>query len=152
MGCLTVFDLRSDNQTTTWLKTSRHLNKMYVRRLDEIEDFRFHVTHHPCTCNPTDPLSRHRFADGDGPALSKADTDPETQQGSSRGSVATHPRRRSVGEHLLTHNQRSPLPTTNLSTLHVAASIPRNCCSQHFGARGAGSLSGRLPPRRHDRR
>ena len=110
MGCLTVFDLRSDNQTTTWLKTSRHLNKMYVRRLDEIEDFRFHVTHHPCTCNPTDPLSRHRFADGDGPALSKADTDPETQQGSSRGSVATHPRRRcaplsSLGGRTLAHPQ-----------------------------------------------
>ena len=37
-GCWTDFDLRTDNQAITWLKTNRHLNKMYVRWLDEIED------------------------------------------------------------------------------------------------------------------
>jgi hypothetical protein len=43
-GCWSDFDLRTDNQAITWLKTNRHLNKMYVRWLDEIEDFRFDVT------------------------------------------------------------------------------------------------------------
>ena len=33
-------DLRTDKQAITWLKTNRHLNKMFVRWLDEIEDFR----------------------------------------------------------------------------------------------------------------
>jgi hypothetical protein len=79
-GCWSDFDLRTDNQAITWLKTNRHLNKMYVRWLDEIEDFRFDVTHLPGARNPTDPLSRRGFADGDGPAASTGDLDPESQQ------------------------------------------------------------------------
>ena len=38
-GCRSDFDLRTDNQAITWLKTNRHLNKMYVRWLDDIADF-----------------------------------------------------------------------------------------------------------------
>ena len=38
--CWSDFDLRTDNQAITWLKTNRHLNKMHVRWLDEIKDFR----------------------------------------------------------------------------------------------------------------
>jgi hypothetical protein len=38
-GCWSDFDLQTDNQAITWLKTNRHLNKMYIRWLDEIEDF-----------------------------------------------------------------------------------------------------------------
>ena len=38
----------------------------------------FDVTHLPGARNPTDPLSRRGFADGDGPAASTAD--PESQQ------------------------------------------------------------------------
>jgi hypothetical protein len=53
---------------------------MYVRWLDEIEDFRFDVTHLPGSRNPTDPLSRRGFADGDGPAASTGDADAESQQ------------------------------------------------------------------------
>jgi hypothetical protein len=53
---------------------------MYVRWLDEIKDFRFDVTHLPGAQNPTDPLSRRGFADGDGPAASNGDTDAESQQ------------------------------------------------------------------------
>ena len=79
-GCWSDFDLRTDNQAITWLKTNRHLNKMYVRWLDEIEDFRFDVTHLPGVRNPTDPLSRRGFEDGDGPAASTGDPDPESQQ------------------------------------------------------------------------
>ena len=43
---------------------------MYVRWLDEIEDSRFDVTHlsGARTGNPSDPLSRRGFTDGDGPA------------------------------------------------------------------------------------
>ena len=78
--CWSDFDLRTDNQAITWLKTNRHLNKMFVRWLDEIEDFRFNVIHLPGTRNPTDPLSRRGFADGDGPAASTGDADPESQQ------------------------------------------------------------------------
>ena len=79
-GCVTDFDLRTDNQAITWLQTNRHLNKMYVRWLDDIADFNFHVTHVPGTRNPSDPLSRRAFADGDGPASTTGDPDPESQQ------------------------------------------------------------------------
>ncbi len=51
-GCWSDFDLRTDNQAITWLKTNRHLNKMFVRWLDEMEDFRFDVTHLPGSWNP----------------------------------------------------------------------------------------------------
>jgi hypothetical protein len=79
-GCLSDFDLRTDNQAITWLKTNRHLDKMYVCWLDEIEDFRFDVKHLPGSRNLTDPLSRRGFEDGDGPADSTGDQDPESQQ------------------------------------------------------------------------
>jgi len=79
-GCWSDFDLRTDNQAITWLKTNRHLNKMYVRWLDEIEDFRFDVTHLPGSRNPSDPLSRRGFPDGDGPASSTGDHAAESQQ------------------------------------------------------------------------
>jgi hypothetical protein len=58
LGCWSDFDRRTDNQAITWLKTNRHLNKMHVRWLDEMEDFRFDVTHLPGTWNPADPLTR----------------------------------------------------------------------------------------------
>ncbi len=79
-GCGSDFDLRTDNQAITWLKTNRHLNKMYVGWLDEIEDFRFDVTHLPGSRNPADPLTRRGFSDGQGPAASTGDQDPESQQ------------------------------------------------------------------------
>ena len=79
-GCTSDFDLRTDNQAITWLKTNRHLNKMYVRWLDDIADFNFDVTHVPGAKNPSDPLSRRGFADGDGPAAFTGDPDPESQQ------------------------------------------------------------------------
>ena len=79
-GCRSDFDLRTDNQAITWLKTNRHLNKMYVRWLDEIEDFWFDVMHLPGARNPADPLTRRGFADGQGPAASTGDPDPESQQ------------------------------------------------------------------------
>jgi len=79
-GCVSDFDLRTDNQAITWLKTNKHLNKMYIRWLDEIEDFRFDITHLPGARNPSDPLSRRGFADGLGPATSTGDPDPESQQ------------------------------------------------------------------------
>ncbi len=79
-GCWSDFDLRTDNQAITWLKTNRHLNKMYVRWLDEIRDFSFDVTHLPGSRNPTDPLSRSGFADGADPAASTGDADAESQQ------------------------------------------------------------------------
>ena len=56
----------TDNQAISWLKTNRHLNKMYIRWPDEIEDFRFDATHLSGYQNPTDPLSRRGFDDGDG--------------------------------------------------------------------------------------
>ena len=80
LGCGSDFDLLTDNQAITWLKTNRHLNKMYVRWLDEIEDFRFDVTHLPGARNPADPLTRRGFPDGPGPAASTGDPDPESRQ------------------------------------------------------------------------
>ncbi len=80
LGCVSDFDLRTDNQAITWLKTNRHLNKMYVRWLDEIEDFRFDVTHLLGERNPADTLTRRGFADGPGPAASTGGPDPESQQ------------------------------------------------------------------------
>ena len=79
-GCWTDFDLRGDNQAITWLKTDRHLNKMCVRWLDEIEDCRSDAAHPPRARSPTYPLSRRGIADGDGPAASTGDPDPESRQ------------------------------------------------------------------------
>ena len=79
VGCWTDFDLRTDNQAITWLKTNQHLNKMYFRWLDEIEDFRFDVPHLQGSRNPTDPLLRCGFADGDGPAATTGDPEAESQ-------------------------------------------------------------------------
>ncbi len=55
---------------------------MYVHWLDKIEDFKFcfDVTTPAGYRNPTDPLSRHCFEDGDGPAPSTGDQDQESQQ------------------------------------------------------------------------
>jgi hypothetical protein len=80
--CGLDFDLRTDNQAITWLKTNRHLNKMYVFWLDEIEDFRvrFEVTHLPVERNQEDPLTLRGFADGPGQAASTGDPNPESQQ------------------------------------------------------------------------
>jgi hypothetical protein len=53
---------------------------MYVRRLDETEDFRFDVTHLPGSRNPTDPLSRRGFEDCYGSAPSTGDPDGPDQE------------------------------------------------------------------------
>jgi hypothetical protein len=79
-GCTSDFDLQTDNQAITWLKTNRHLNKMYVLSLDDIADFCFDMTHVPGARNPLDPLSCWGFVDGDGPVTSTGDPDPESQQ------------------------------------------------------------------------
>ncbi len=79
-GCWSDFDPRTDNQAIMWLKTNRHLNKMFVRLLDEIKDFLFDVTHLPGTRNPTDPLLCSGFVDDDSPATSTGDADAESQQ------------------------------------------------------------------------
>ena len=78
-SCWSDFDLLTDNQAITWLKTYRHLTRMFVRWLDEIEDFRFDVTHLSGSRIPTDPLSRYGVGDGDGPAASTGDPDPASQ-------------------------------------------------------------------------
>ena len=81
-GCWTDFDLRTGNQAikSRLLKTNKHLNKMGVQWLDEIEDFGFDVRHLPGARNPMDPLSRRGFSDGNGPAPSTGDPDSESQQ------------------------------------------------------------------------
>ncbi len=53
---------------------------MYVRWCDKKEDFSFDVTHLLGSRNPTDPLSRCGFADGNRPAESTGDTDAESRQ------------------------------------------------------------------------
>ena len=114
------FDLRTDNQAITWLKTNRHLNKMYVRWLDEIEDFRFDVTHLPGARNPTDPLSLR-----DGPAASTGVPDPGSQQElfSRLGLDAPAPALLGVysppsalGGRTLAAPQRQPSPTSRRGT------------------------------------
>ena len=47
---------------------------------DDIEDLCFLVTHLPCARNPTDPLQRRGFADGDGAAWWTGESDAESQQ------------------------------------------------------------------------
>ena len=65
---------------------------MFVRWLDEIADCRFDVAHLPGSRNPTDPLSRRGFADGDGPAASTGDADAESQtRSSSHGRAVRRP-------------------------------------------------------------
>ena len=63
--CWSDFNLRTDNQAITWLKT---------------KDVRFSVTHLPGARNPTDPLSRRSFLDRNDPAPTTGDPDPESQQ------------------------------------------------------------------------
>ena len=57
---------------------------MHVRWLDsdeiDSEDVRFGLTHPPGARNPADPLTRRGFLDGQGPAASTGDPDPESQQ------------------------------------------------------------------------
>jgi hypothetical protein len=57
-------------------------NKMYVRRLYEIEDCHSDAPAWLSSRNPTrtDPLSRRGFADGNGPAASAGNADAESQQ------------------------------------------------------------------------
>ena len=65
-GCWSDFDLRTDNQAITWLKTNRHLNKMYVRWLDEIDDFRSRPVGRYSLCGSGD--LRQRPGGGDIPS------------------------------------------------------------------------------------
>ncbi len=55
--CWLDFDLNTDNQAITWLKTNQHLNKMHVCWLYEIEDFHFNAIHLPGARNLADSLS-----------------------------------------------------------------------------------------------
>ncbi len=64
------------------------LNKMYVRRLDEIEDFRFDVTHLPGSLNPADPRLRGRARAGC--------LDGGSRPGESAGAVFSAKARRAV--------------------------------------------------------
>ena len=122
-GCWSDFDLRTDNQAITWLKTNRHLNKMYVRWLDEIEDFRFDVTHLPGARNPTDPLSRRGFADGDGPAPTTGDPEPESQQ------------------ELYSRHGRDSSPSALLATVRAGWGSTRRVAAATFaGAPGGGVI------------
>ena len=74
---------------------------MYVRRLDEIEDLRFDVTHLPGPQKPTDPLSRRGFADGvdgrPGPRESAGALLAPRPRRANTGVAWIHPRR--VGQH-----------------------------------------------------
>ena len=88
-GCWTDFDLWTDKQAITWLKTNLHLKKMYVCWLDEIEDFHFDVMHLPGARNPTDPLSQRGFADGDGTSRRGTHTTPRRSGGA--GSIINPP-------------------------------------------------------------
>jgi hypothetical protein len=63
-----------------WLKTNRHLIKMYVCWLYEIEDSSFDVTYLPGTRNHEDPLRRCCFAGWPWPAVSTGEPNPESQQ------------------------------------------------------------------------
>jgi hypothetical protein len=51
---------RTTRRLITWLKTNRHLNKMCVRWLDEMEDFRFGVTHRLAASGRPVDAARHR--------------------------------------------------------------------------------------------
>ena len=65
---------------------------MYVRRLDEIEDFRFDVTHLPGSRNPSDPLSRRGFRSyptATAPPCRRATPPRTASRGSSPGWVGT---------------------------------------------------------------
>ena len=120
------FDLRTDNQAITWLKTNRHLNMMYVRWLDEIEDFRFDVT--PGSRIPSDPLSRRGFADGAGPAASTGDPDSESQQ------------------RLFSRHGRDALVPAALAVVRAGWTATRRLAAVSFAnVQGGGSIPSTLP-------
>ena len=103
---------------------------MHVRRLDD-----FDVTNLPGPRNPTDPLSRRGFADGDGPAPSTGDPDPESQQELlSLPLSRRHPRRRcsrpsALGGRTLNAPQRQPSPKSR----RWAHSPPNRCGGGGWG-------------------
>ena len=52
----TDFDLRTDNQAVVWLKTNKHINRMYALLMDELAEFVFDITHLTDSKNSKDPL------------------------------------------------------------------------------------------------
>ncbi len=73
--------------------------KHYLLGIDEMEDFRFDVTHLPGSRNPADPLTRRGFADGPGPAASTGGPESLIRKASKScflvWDATHHPRRRS---------------------------------------------------------
>ena len=133
---------------------------MHVRRLDD-----FDVTNLPGPRNPTDPLSRRGFADGDGPAPSTGDPDPERQQELfSLPLSQRNPRRRcsrpsALGGRTLNAPQRQPSPTSR----RCAHTPPHRCegggggvltppCPSMLVALAGSELSLSMGPRRLCRR
>jgi hypothetical protein len=87
------------HQAITWLKTNGHLNKMFLRWLDKIEDFHFDAKHVQGlrTCF-TSPLRIHSRVAASPTATAlqrrRATLTPRASRSSSRGWAATPPCRR----------------------------------------------------------
>jgi hypothetical protein len=52
-----------------WLQDQRHLSHHQARWLNLLAEYQYTVVHIPCRTNPADFLTRKRFRDGQGPAL-----------------------------------------------------------------------------------
>ncbi len=59
-----------------WLQEKRHLRHHQARWLNLLAEYQYTVVHIPGRTNPADFLTRKRFRDGQGPALTTGHDDP----------------------------------------------------------------------------
>jgi hypothetical protein len=66
----------SDNASLLWLQEQLHLSHHQARWLSLLAEYQYTVVHIPGRTNPADFLTRKRFCDGQGPALTTGYDDP----------------------------------------------------------------------------
>ena len=66
------FELHTNTASLQWLQEQRHVSHHLVRwlNLNLLAEYQYRVVHIPGRTNPADFLTRKRFRDGSGPALS----------------------------------------------------------------------------------
>jgi transposase InsO family protein len=72
------FELHTDNASLQWLQQQRHVSHHQARWLNLLAEYQYRVVHIPGRTNPADFLTRKRFLDGSGPAMSTGYADPDS--------------------------------------------------------------------------
>ena len=72
------FELHTDNASLQWLQQQRHVSHHQARWLNLLAEYQYRVVHIPGRTNPADFLTRKRFRDGTGPALTTGYEEPDS--------------------------------------------------------------------------